>query len=58
MAVEKHCCEKRCENFLQFVLSPASYGIICLTPENLASPWIHFEVGALFKGSGESHVCP
>jgi hypothetical protein len=39
-------------------LEKTSIGIICLTPENLQSAWVHFEVGALFKGSGESHICP
>lgn len=38
-------------------LEKTSIGIICLTPENLRSTWIHFEAGALFKGSGESHIC-
>jgi len=30
-------------------LASAGFGIICLTPENLASPWILFEAGALSK---------
>lgn len=30
-------------------LEKSSIGIICLTPENLESPWIHFEAGALTK---------
>lgn len=38
-------------------LKETSMGIICLTPENITSHWIHFEAGALFKGSGESHIC-
>lgn len=33
-------------------LSGSSLGIICLTPENLDSPWIHFEAGALSKSEG------
>ena len=34
------------------------YGIICLTPENLNSSWIHFEAGALAKFINESSLCP
>lgn len=30
-------------------LREAHYGIVCLTPENVDSPWIHFEAGALSK---------
>ena len=30
-------------------LEGTSFGIICLTPENLASTWIHYEAGALSK---------
>lgn len=32
-------------------LQDSSFGIICLTPENLESPWILFEAGALSKFS-------
>lgn len=39
-------------------LEDAHFGIICLTPENLKAPWIHFEAGALSKVIGKSHVCP
>ncbi len=30
-------------------LRQAQAGIVCLTPHNLTSPWMHFEVGALFS---------
>lgn len=31
------------------VLEGTSFGIICLTPDNLKSEWIHYEAGALAK---------
>ena len=34
------------------------FGIICLTPENITSPWFLFEAGALAKAIEESSVCP
>jgi hypothetical protein len=39
-------------------LSQTDYGIICLTPENLTSPWILFEAGALSKSVDNARVCP
>ena len=33
-------------------LDEAKTGIVFLTPENVASPWIHFEAGALAKAVG------
>lgn len=30
-------------------LQDSKYGIVCLTPENVLAPWIHFEAGALSK---------
>ena len=30
-------------------LQKAKAGVVCLTPQNLLSPWMHFEVGALFS---------
>jgi hypothetical protein len=34
------------------------FGIICLTSDNIESPWIHFEAGALSKKMDKSRVCP
>ncbi len=38
-------------------LQATDVGIICLTPENLESPWLMYEAGALSKRVGESLVC-
>ena len=35
---------------IQENLQGAQVGIVCLTSENLLSPWIHFEAGALARG--------
>lgn len=39
-------------------LDLSKIGIICLTKENLKSPWIMFEAGALSKNLEKSKVCP
>lgn len=39
-------------------LDQSNVGIICLTRENLTSPWILFEAGALAKALDKSLVCP
>jgi hypothetical protein len=39
-------------------LSIADFGIVCLTPENLVSPWLLFEAGALSNAVGNVRVCP
>lgn len=38
-------------------LEKAGFGLICLTRQNLESPWILFESGALSKSVNESHAC-
>jgi hypothetical protein len=38
-------------------LQEARVGIICLTPENVAEPWILFEAGALSKTLDSTFVC-
>lgn len=39
-------------------LDESRVGILCLTKENLNSPWIMFEAGALSKNVDKSKVCP
>lgn len=36
-------------NVLSKELNNCNFGIVCLTPENVVAPWIHFEAGALAK---------
>ena len=38
-------------------LQTTEFGITCLTTENLTSPWILFEAGALSKAIDSSRVC-
>lgn len=39
-------------------LADSKIGVLCLTPENLNSPWLLFEAGALSNKLDKSHVCP
>jgi len=39
-------------------LSDSSYGILCVTKENLHAPWLTFEAGALSKTMDKSYVSP
>jgi hypothetical protein len=39
-------------------LEKTGFGILCLTPENLESTWIHFEAGALSKTLEKTFLCP
>lgn len=39
-------------------LESSNFGIICITPENLNSPWILFEAGALAKSLQGAKVIP
>jgi hypothetical protein len=39
-------------------LKNSDYGILCLTNDNIKSPWLNFEAGALFIGFSSDRVCP
>ena len=39
-------------------LEESSYGILCVTKDNLNSPWLNFEAGALGKSVDKSKVSP
>ena len=39
-------------------LEDSTYGILCVTKENLEAPWLLFEAGALSKMMDKSSVCP
>jgi hypothetical protein len=39
-------------------LQDSTYGILCVTKENLHAPWLMFEAGALSKTMEKSYVCP
>lgn len=47
---------RRWEKELATELENANFGIICLTPDNLESTWLHFEAGALAKAPDVSLV--
>lgn len=39
-------------------LEDSSFGILCITPENLEAPWLNFEAGALSKSLDRGRVAP
>lgn len=39
-------------------LETSNFGVICVTPENLSSPWVLFEAGALAKSMQGTKVIP
>lgn len=48
----------RWSNDISKELEDCSFGIICVTKDNLVEPWLMFEAGALSKRMEESFVCP
>lgn len=38
-------------------LKTAAFAVVCLTPYNLTSPWLHYEAGVL-RASDDVRVCP
>jgi hypothetical protein len=39
-------------------LDESSFGILCVTADNINAPWLNFEAGALGKSVERSKVCP
>jgi hypothetical protein len=39
-------------------LENSSFGILCVTKDNIEAPWLLFEAGALSKMMDKSYVCP
>jgi hypothetical protein len=39
-------------------LESSEVGLLCITRDNLQSPWVMFEAGALSKSLDKAHVCP
>ncbi len=39
-------------------LEDSSYGVLCITKDNLDAPWLNFEAGALSKSVDKSRVSP
>lgn len=44
-------------SILMTELEDSGFGVVCLAPDNLLSPWLHFEAGTMVK-SVQSRVCP
>jgi hypothetical protein len=48
----------RWNHVLSAELESSSFGIVCLVPENLNSPWVHFEAGAIAKSVADGRLIP
>ena len=49
---------ERWEQAVTKELEASNFGVICVTPENVTTPWILFEAGALAKSMQGSRVIP
>jgi hypothetical protein len=49
---------KRWSDVVGEELNQSDYGNICITRYNCASPWLHFEAGAISRALGNSYVSP
>lgn len=43
---------------LSKALDTAQACIVCVTPENISSTWLHYEAGAVTSAFGKTRVCP
>jgi len=44
---------------LEAALKSAAFGVLCITPQNQASPYLHYEAGAIANQVGsQNRVCP
>lgn len=48
----------RWNNDLSEQLDLGTVGMVCVTPSNLGSVWLHFEAGAISKHAGTSILIP
>lgn len=48
----------RWNHVLSSELEASSFGIVCLVRENLDSPWVHFEAGAIAKSVSDGRLIP
>lgn len=49
---------QRWNSVIAEALQQCDFGVVCVTPENLLEPWLHFEAGAMTRGVSASHVAP
>jgi len=49
---------RRWSDVLGEELSESSFGIICITKDNVNAPWLYFEAGAISKAIDNSYVSP